>query len=397
MNVLMVSPHFPPNFYQFSAALRRAGANVFGIADAPYDELRLELQAALTEYYRVPDALDYDQLLRGVAYLTFRHGKMDWLESHNEFWLETDAHLRTDFNIPGIKNDLITDIKAKSRMKARFIAAGVPVARGRVVHTPDEARLLIAETGYPVVAKPDIGVGAAHTYRINDDAELARFFEAKPPIDYIMEEFISGVIYSFDGLADREGNPIFYTAHVFSQGIMETVNEDQDLYYHSLREIPADLEDAGRRALAAFDVRARFFHIEFFRTHSDGRHGDGRHDDDRIVALEVNLRPPGGPTMDMFNYANEADLYQEWANVITGGPVRTSYDRPYFCGFAGRKPWRTYRHSHDEVMAAFGPLIVHFEHMSPVFHRVLGDAAYVARSPELDGIKAAIRYVLEPA
>ena len=267
MNVVMVSPHFPPNFYQFCAALRRAGANVFGIADAPYEELRPELQKALTEYYRVPDALDYDQLLRGVAYLTFRHGKMHWLESHNEFWLETDARLRTDFNIPGIKDDLIADIKAKSRMKARFIAAGVPVARGRIVRTPDEARLLIAETGYPVVAKPDIGVGAAHTYRINDDAELARFFEAKPPIDYIMEEFISGVIYSFDGLADREGNPVFYTAHVFSQGIMETVNEDQDLYYHSLREIPADLEDAGRRTLAAFDVRARFFHIEFFRTH----------------------------------------------------------------------------------------------------------------------------------
>ena len=209
MNVVMVSPHFPPNFYHFCAALRRAGANVLGIADAPYEELRPELQDALTEYYRVPDALDYDQLLRGVAYLTFRHGKMDWLESHNEFWLETDARLRTDFNIPGIKNDLITDIKAKSRMKARFIAAGVPVARGRVVHTPDEARRFIAETGYPVVAKPDIGVGAAHTYRINDDAELARFFEAKPPIDYIMEEFISGVIYSFDGLADREGNPVF--------------------------------------------------------------------------------------------------------------------------------------------------------------------------------------------
>jgi hypothetical protein len=392
MNVVMVSPHFPPNFYHFCAALRRAGASVLGIADAPYEELRPELQAALTEYYRAPDALDYDQLLRGVAYLTFRHGKLDWLESHNEFWLETDARLRTDFNIPGIKNDLITDIKAKSRMKARFIAAGVPVARGRVVHTPAEARLLIAETGYPVVAKPDIGVGAAHTYRINDDAELARFFETKPPGDYIMEEFISGVIYSFDGLVDREGNPVFYTAHVFSQGIMETVNEDQDLYYHSLREIPADLEDAGRRTLAAFDVRARFFHIEFFQTHYDGRH-----DDDRIVALEVNLRPPGGPTMDMFNYANDADLYQEWANVITGGPVRTTYDRPYFCGFAGRKPWRTYRRSHDEIMAAYSHMIVHFEHMSPAFHRVLGDAAYVARSPELDEIKAVIRYVLEPA
>jgi hypothetical protein len=392
MNIVMVSPHFPPNFYQFCVALRRNGAAVFGLADAPYDELRPELRTALTEYYRAHDALDYDQLLRGVAYLTFRHGKMDWLESHNEFWLETDARLRTDFNIPGIKTDRIADMKAKSRMKAQFSAAGVPVARGRVVRTPDEARLLIAETGYPVVAKPDIGVGAAHTCRINDDAELNRFFDEKPPIDYIMEEFISGVIYSFDGLAGRDGNPVFFTSHVFSQGIMETVNEDQDLYYHSLREIPPDLEDAGRRTLAAFDVRARFFHIEFFRTHRDGRHGDGR-----IVALEVNLRPPGGPTMDMFNYANDADLYQEWANVITGQPVRTTYDRPYFCGFAGRKPWKQYRHSHEDVMAAFGGQIVHTEHMNPTFHQVLGDAVYIARTPELDKVKTIIRYVLEPA
>ena len=154
-----------------------------------------------------------------------------------------------------------------------------------------------------------------------------------------------------------------------------------------MREIPADLEDAGRRSLAACDVRARFFHLEFFRTHRDGR----------IVALEVNLRPPGGPTMDMFNYANEADLYQEWANVITGGPVRSSYDRPYFCGFAGREAVEDDRHSHDEIMAAFGHLIVHFERMSSVFYRVLGDAVYVMRSPNLDDVSAVIRYVLMPA
>ena len=387
MNIVMVSPHFPPNFYHFCAALRRAGADVFGIADAPYYELRDELRSALTEYFRVDDPTCYDQMVRAVAHLTEEHGRMDWLESHNEFWLETDAHLRTDFNIPGIKIDEIADMKAKSLMKARFVEAEVPVAKGRVVRTLAEAQLLIAEIGYPAVAKPDIGVGAAHTYRINDDVELIRFFEKKPPMDFIMEEFISGVIYSFDGLADREGNPVFYTSHVFGQGIMETVNEDYDLYYYSLREIPADLEAAGRRTLAAFDVRGRFFHIEFFRTHRDNR----------VVALEVNLRPPGGPTMDMFNYANDADLYQEWANVITGLPVRTSYDRPYFCGYAGRKPWKQYRHSHDEIMAAFGQRIVHFEHMSPIFHRVLGDAAYVTRSPKLDDVQEVIDFVLEQA
>ncbi len=387
MNVVMLSPHFPPNFFNFCAALRRAGANVFGMADAPYDELRPELRAALTEYYRINNPLDYDQILRGAAYLTYRHGKIDRLESHNEFWLETDARLRTDFNIPGIKSDQIADMKAKSRMKARYSEAGVPVARGRVVRTIAEARRLVAEVGYPTVVKPDIGVGAGHTYRIDDEAALVRFFADKPAGDFIMEEFIRGEVVSFDGLADGEGNPVFFTCDIFAQGIMETVNEDQDLYYYSLREVPADVEDAGRRTLRAFGVRERFFHLEFFRTVPDGR----------IVALEVNMRPPGGLTMDMFNYANDADLYQEWANMVTGRPVRTSYARPYFCGFAGRKPWTRYRRSHEEVMAACGQHIVHFEHMSPIFHHVLGDASYIVRSPDLEDVKSAIRCVLEPA
>ena len=386
MNVVFVSPHFPPNFYKFCVALRRAGANVFGIAEAPYDALLPELAASLTEYYQVPSPPDYEQFLRGVAYLTYRHGKIDRLESHNEFWLETDARLRTDFNIPGIRTDHITDIKSKSRMKARFIEAGVPVARGEIVRTIEDARRLIAQVGYPVVAKPDIGVGAAHTYRINDDAELAHFFAGKPPVDTIMEEFISGVILSFDGLADREGHPVFYTCDVFGQGIMEIVNEDRDLYYYSLRDIPTDLTEAGMRTLRAFDVRERFFHIEFFRA-----------DDGRIVALEVNMRPPGGPTMDMFNYANDADLYQTWADMIAGRPYRTAYERPYFCGYAGRKSWKRYLHSHDEITAAYGSLIVHHEWLSPIFHPVLGSEAYVVRSPALDDIKDAIRFVLQPA
>ncbi len=383
MNVVFLSPHFPSNFYHFCVALRRAGAAVFGIADAPYEALRPELRSALTEYYRAAVLDDYDQLLRAVAYFTYRHGKMDRLESHNEYWLETDARLRTDFNIPGIQAAAIASVKAKSAMKERFRGAGIPVAQGRVVQTLAEAADLIAEVGYPVVAKPDIGVGAAHTCRFENDDQLAAFFATKPSVDYILEEFIRGAIWSFDGLADRAGHPVFYTAHVFSQGIMETVNEDQDLYYYSLREIPADLEDAGRRALRAFDVRERFFHIEFFRT-----------PDNRIVALEANLRPPGGLTMDIFNYANDADLYQAWADLLVRGQVTLAYSRPYHCGFAGRKARKSYRHSHDEIMAAFGRLIVHHEPLSPLFSRVLGDVGYVVRSPEMSDIRDAVRYIL---
>jgi len=43
--------------------------------------------------------------------------------------------------------------------------AGIPVARGKVVKTIKDARRLIKDTGYPLVAKPDIGVGAAKPIR----------------------------------------------------------------------------------------------------------------------------------------------------------------------------------------------------------------------------------------
>ncbi len=386
MNVILLSPHFPPSSYHFAVALRRAGVNILGIADAPYDSLRFELRNALAEYYRVNDLNDYDQLLRAVAFLTFRHGKIDRFESHIEYWLNTEARIRSDFNIPGIRQDQIADMKYKSLMKKKFIAAGINVARGRVVRSLAEALELIAEVGYPVVAKPDSGVGAANTYRINDEDELKRFFEIKPALDYIMEEFIRGVIYSFDGLAGSDGRPLFYTSHVFAQGIMETLNEDQDLYYYSLRDIPADLEDAGLRTLAEFDVRERFFHLEFFRT-----------DDGRIVALEVNMRPPGHPTMDMFNYANDADLYQAWADLLAGRPVRTNYTRPYFCGYAGRKTHKSYRRSHAEVVQLLGARLVQQEAMSPLFAPVMGDSAYVFRSPDEGEVREMIRTVLERA
>jgi len=60
-------------------------------------------------------------------------------------------------------------------------------------------------------------------------------------VDLIAEEFITGKLFSFDGLVDRNGRLIFYTAHTYSQGIMETVNEDRHVSYCSLRNIPANL------------------------------------------------------------------------------------------------------------------------------------------------------------
>jgi hypothetical protein len=91
MNYVYLSPHFPSNYYPFVIKLREVGVNVLGICDTPYNQLPDSLKHHLTEYYRVTDMHNYDELLRVVEYFTHHYGKIDRFESHNEYWLETEA------------------------------------------------------------------------------------------------------------------------------------------------------------------------------------------------------------------------------------------------------------------------------------------------------------------
>lgn len=382
MNIVFLSPHFPEHYAAFCVQLRAAGATVLGIADAPYEALSPAVRDALTEYYRVDEMDDYDQLVRALGYFTHKHGKIDRCESLNEYWLATEARLRDDFNIMGIRGHQIDAIRRKSEMKKRFRQAGVAVAPGRVVHTLAEARELIKETGYPVVAKPDAGVGALDTFRLDSDADLTALFEAPLPGDYILEGFVSGTIVSFDGLSDRDGNLVFATAHTFSQGIMETVNEGRHISYTSLREIPPRLEELGRRCVGAFEARERFFHIEFF--HQGG---------DDYVGLEINMRPPGGFTTDMFNYACDIDIYRTWARLLVHDERTLDYARKYHCTYASRKNGIPYRNSHPEILARFNAEIVNVVSVPGVFSSALGDVGYIFRSGEMERVEEIARFI----
>ena len=118
MNFVFLSPHFPHTYWMFCDRLKARGVNVLGIGDAPYEELSTELKDSLGEYYKVNSLENYDEVYRAVAFFAFKYGKIDWIESMNEYWLETDARLRTDFNVnTGIKSDRIDFIKEKSLMK----------------------------------------------------------------------------------------------------------------------------------------------------------------------------------------------------------------------------------------------------------------------------------------
>ncbi len=370
MNVVLLSPHFPAHQCRYGAALKRHGINVIGLGDEPLPLLTPEQRHALSAYEQVHDMHDDEAMLRACGQITADHGKIHRIESLNEHWLESEARLRTDFNVTGIHTSGIQNIKEKSAMKACFQEHGIPCARGRVVDTHTEALDFAQEVGYPLVLKPNVGVGASHTYKIENEAELLSTLAANGDHQNILEEYIAGKICSYDGLTDREGNIVWQGAMIYSNGVMEVVNHDLHVYYYTLREIPAELERMGRELVKAYDVRERFFHFEFFQ----------QPDTNAYIALEVNMRPAGGPSLDMYNFTSNIDLYQEWANVVATNTFQATDATPeYFCGYVGRKHNKAYALSHAEIIHHYGEYIVHVAEHPPLFRRAMGDYFYLIR------------------
>lgn len=395
MNFVFVSPHFPKTYWNFCDRLRRNGVNVLGIGDAPFDEIPNELKDCLTEYYRVDNLGNYDEMVRAVGYFTFHYGKLDWLESNNEYWLEMDAQLRTDFNITtGAQNDFIQRIKFKSKMKESYRAAGVPVARHHMVCTIDAARNFIKTVGYPVIVKPDNGCGAEATYKLKSDEDLQSFFAKLPSVPYIMEEYISGTIVSFDGVADSHCVPLFYTSNVFPTPLLDIVSQKGDLAYWTQKSVPAALKDVGFRTIKAFGAKSRFFHCEFFQL-SEDKPGLGKKGD--YVALEVNMRPAGGYTPDMINFANSVDCYQIWADMVCYDEVRNlDLNGPkYYCVYASRRDCHTYKHSHEQIMARYGSRMKMCDELPLALRLDMGDRMYTVNLRTSAERDAFIRYVQE--
>ena len=373
MNFISLSPHFPPNYYRFCVSLREKDVNVLGLGDVPFDGLNPDLKTSLTEYYRVDNLHQYDQLLRAVGYFTHRYGKIDGIDSHNEYWLETEARLRNDFNIDGLKPEALKRVTRKWEMKKVFQEAGIPVARGIMATTTAKSFQFAKEVGYPLIAKPDRGMGASHTFKIRNEGSLKDFIATKPEGDFVIEEFIHGDIVSFDGLVDKQGNLIFFTAMQNEKGVMEVVHENSHVYYYTLMNIPEDLFDAGTRTLKAFKVRGRFFHFEFFREHGTGR----------LVALEVNIRPPGGFSTDMFNFSADMDIYDEWAAMIVNRPRSDTMTGKYHVCFVSRKSKNDYLLSHEVLMEKFKPFIVFHHRVEGALSNAMGDYCYLLRTNDL--------------
>ena len=386
MNYLVISPFYPENFQPFTIELaKKEGVTVLGIGQEPYDQLPEDLRNALTEYFRVENLENLDEVKRAAAFLIYKHGPIDRVESHNEHWLESDAQLREQFNIFGAKPSQLKKTKFKSEMKKYFTKAGVPVAPGQVVKSEKDIAKAVKKIGFPMIAKPDNGVGASGTFKLMKKADLDGFKEAwDGKTAYFFEKFIdTNTLVTYDGLVDNKGNVVFETSLAYVHTPLELLLSKKDNAYFIEKELDPKLVEYGRAVIKAFGMKERFFHIEFFK------------DGDDYVALEYNNRMAGGFTVEAYNYAHSIDLFRDYANVVTGQEVEERRFPSQYCLVATRRDTTDYVHSADEIKERYASHLKTTKRMPEAFAELQGNDAYLLVTDSKEELEQMIAFIGE--
>ncbi len=173
---------------------------------------------------------------------------------------------------------------------------------------------------------------------------------------------------------------------------MDIVHGNLEACYWVNKTVPEKLAEIGRRTVRAFGIGSRFVHLEFFQLDRD-REGLGRKGD--YVGLEVNMRPPGGYTPDMMNFAHSTDVYQIWADMVAFGERRKGFGEQYFCAYASRRDNRNYAHTHQEILNKYGSALCLCERVPAVLADALSDYAYIARFSSQEEIESFFRFITE--
>lgn len=333
MHVIFIAPHFPANQRQFVRALHAVGAGVTGIGDSPIEHLDGELKSWMVGYEYVPNLTDEGALLDAVRRIQ-RRGWVDRLECTVEALMLTTARVREATRIPGPSVDQILLCRDKFVMKQFLRERGIPCARNAAVNTYDEARAFADEVGYPLIVKPRDGAGASGTSKCSNYAELEAALRelglGHPRVFATIEEFVSGHEGFYDTLTVN-GEVVFEAVSHYYPNVLDGMrNRWISPYIITTNRVASEgyteLKVMGRKVIKALGLQTAPTHMEWFF----GEKG--------LAFSEIGARPPGVRFWDIYCWANDLDLYVEWAKALCYGSCSPKPSRKYSAGLISVRP-----------------------------------------------------------
>jgi biotin carboxylase len=322
VKVLMISPGYPAEMAFFTRGLARAGAAVTGLGDQSADALPSTARDALTRYIHVASLAADDHVIAVVRELA-RRAPVDAVECLWEPYMLLAARLREELGLPGLTVAQTVPFRDKERMKRLLDAAGLRTPWHTQARTVADVWAAAERVGYPLIVKPVDGAGSADTYRADSAAELDAVLPMLRHVPVVsVEEFVDGEEFTYDticaggqvlfeNICQYHPRPLVTKMHEWISPVTLALRDLDDPSLSGGREL-------GVNVIAALGFTDGFTHMEWYRK-ADGE----------VVFGEIGARPPGARTVDVMNYATDADLFTAWAQAVTQGRIAEPVTRHY--------------------------------------------------------------------
>lgn len=384
MNVLFLSPNYPPEMQEFTRGLAEVSARVVGVGDGPAGALVPTVKEALAGYIQAP-LTDKERVLAEVRACGVRFDRIECLW---EPFVELAAWLREQLGVPGMRLDTAIAFRDKEVMKQRVEAAGLRVPYHFRARSEEEVKRAVEKVGFPAILKPIAGAGSADTFRVDNGRELdVALAKTRHVSEVSVEEFVDGEEFTFDTVCIG-GKPAYMNvAQYHPRPLAARSNEWISPIVVTMR----DLEDPalaggirlGLDVLQAMGMGDGFTHMEWYRK-SNGE----------VVFGEIGGRSPGGHLVDQMNYTNDTDLFREWARAVVWNDFRGRTERLYNCAIIFKRALGQGRITRIEGLegykARYGRHIVDDQLLRPGTPRrnwlqtLVSDGFVVVRHPDLD-------------
>ena len=397
MNVIFIEPSFPYNQREFVRALHAVGANIIGVGERPPDYLDDEVKGWLSHYEQVRSVVHEPSLLAAVRKI---QGMVwvDRLEATVEAHIMPAAKVREATGIPGTSVKTAYLCRDKPAMKQALREAGVPCALSTRATAPEHVKAFVAKAGFPIILKPTAGAGASGTYKVSSAKELGPVMHEcglHQGHEVAVEEFIEGHEGFLDTICiDGEVAHEFITHYYpnvlvamrerwISPQMVCTNRMDSEGY--------DEVKRMARKVISALGIGTSATHMEWFY----GPKG--------LKFSEIGCRPPGVGHWDVYNAANEFDVYVEWASALVHGRPMQSPSRRYACGMIALRPscdgHITGYEGIDEVNQRVGDCIVSAKLPEPGTPTQPVEAGYMAnawmrvRHPDYDTLREILDFI----
>jgi hypothetical protein len=391
MNIIFIEPAFPDNQRDFVRGLHAVGAHVVGIGERPRDWLDGELRHWLGDYIQIHSVTDEGALYDAVRRVQDRMW-VDRLEATVEAHVLPAARVREACQIPGTSVHTAWLCRDKPAMKEALRQAGIPCAQSIGTRDSAEAREFAARVGLPLIIKPRDGAGAGGTWRVAHADELERVIRASGLADgaaVAIEEFIEGHEGYFDTLTVNGEVHHEFITHYYPNVLeaMRTRWISPQMVTTNRVDAPgyAEVRALGRRVNEVMGIGTSATHMEWFY----GPKG--------LKFSEIGCRPPGVCQWDVYNDANEFDLYRDWAHALKHGTTGQRPSRRYACGMIALRPDRDGRivdcNGVDEIQSRFGEWVTACHFPDPGTPTQPVEAGYMAnawiriRHPDYDHLR----------